>query len=361
MIRISKQTEITGLQAVLIRIAAVLLALVASAAFVMFLGKDPVQVYIGMLKGSFGTRYRLEETIIKAIPLALTSLGILVAFKMKFWNIGAEGQILMGAFLSSFFALNFSGIPRPLLLIIMFLAGFLGGGLWALIPAFLKSRLGTNETLVTLMMNYIALKWITYLQFELWKDPKANGMPKIAHFGDNAILPNLFGVHIGWVIVLVFTVLITIFLSRTKKGYEIAVLGESENTARYAGMNIKRIIIIAAMLSGGLCGITGMLQVSGVVNTLSNQISGGVGYTAIITTWLSGLSAPAIIIVSFLFAVLVQGGSYIQTAFQIQQSAAQILQGMILFFVLGSEFFIQYKIVFPKRIRNNSIEGKGVN
>jgi general nucleoside transport system permease protein len=361
MIRISKQTELSRVQTTLIRIAAVLFALLTSAIFIIFIGKNPFQVYFGMLQGAFGTGYRFKETIIKTIPFAVTSLGILVAFKMKFWNIGAEGQILMGAFLASFIALNFPGTPKPILLLLMFIAGFIGGGVWALIPAFLKSRFGTNETLVTLMMNYIALKWITYLQYVLWKDPAASGMPKIAPFGENAILPKLFGVHIGWIIVLILAFFITVFIRRTKKGYEISVIGESENTARYAGMNIKKIIIIAVMISGGLCGITGMMQVSGVVHTLTDQITGGVGYTAIITTWLSGLSAPAIVAVSFLFAILVQGGSYIQTAFQIPQAAAQILQGMILFFVLGSEFFIQYKIILPKRFNQGTIERKGVN
>lgn len=361
MIRISKQTELSKAQIILIRIGAVLFALIAAAVFIMFIGKNPLRVYTGMLEGAFGSGYRFKETIIRTIPLAVTSLGILVAFKMKFWNIGAEGQILMGAFFTTFVALNFPGMPKPLLLLLMFVAGFIGGGVWALIPAFLKSRFGTNETLVTLMMNYIALKWVTYLQYSLWKDPAAKGTAKIARFSENAILPKLFGIHIGWIIVLIFAFLITVFISRTKKGYEISVIGESENTARYAGMDIKKIIIIAVMISGGLCGIAGMMQASGVENTLTNQLTGGVGYTAIITTWLSGLNAPVILIVSFLFAIMVQGGSYIQIAFQIPQSAAQILQGMILFFVLGSEFFVQYKIILPKPFKQSKLERKGVN
>jgi simple sugar transport system permease protein len=138
-----------------IRIFAVLLALLTSAVFIIFIGKNPVDVYLGMLNGVFGTSYRFTQTIVNAIPLALTSLGILIAFKMKFWNIGAEGQILMGAFLATYVALNFAQLPMPLLLLLMFIAGFIGGGLWALIPAVLKSRFNTNETLVTLMMNYI--------------------------------------------------------------------------------------------------------------------------------------------------------------------------------------------------------------
>ena len=341
-----KRTDLTGGQAVVIRICAVLLALAASAGFILLLGHSPLEVYGSILKGAFGSPYRIRETIIKTVPLVITSLGILVAFKMKFWNIGAEGQILMGAFGASFMALKFPTMPQPVLIVLMMAAGMLCGGIWALIPGFFKSRFGTNETLFTLMMNYIALKWITYLQYGPWKDPGANGFPKIPNFADNAILPKIFKIHIGWIFALILVFLVYMFLQHTKKGFEIAVLGESENTARYAGVNLGNTILFAMLLSGGLAGLTGMIQASAVSNTLSVEVSGGIGFTAIITTWLSQLNAFVIIITSLLFAVLVQGGSFIQTAFQIPQSAAQILQGMILFFVLGSEFFIRYRLMF---------------
>jgi simple sugar transport system permease protein len=268
---------------------------------------------------------------------------------MQFWNIGGEGQIAMGAFAASYFALYMNDMPKPVMLLVMILAGMLAGGIWALIPAFFKAQWGTNETIVTLMMNYIALKWITFLQYGPWKDPKSLGFPKIANFPENAILPELLGVHIGWVFALIMVVAIYIFIGHTKKGYEIAVIGESMNTARYAGINIKKTILIAIMLSGGLCGLVGMIQASAVNNTLSVEITGGVGFTAIITAYLSALNAPVILIVSVLFAALLEGGSYIQTVFGIPQSAAEILQGIILFFVLGSEFFVRYKFAFAKR------------
>lgn len=347
MYRIAKRADLSGRQSITIRTLAIVLSLVASAIFILALGHNPIDVYISMLQGAFGSIYRFKETIIKAIPLTVTSLGIAVAFKMKFWNIGAEGQIFMGAFAASFFALQFPNLPKPVLLPAMIIAGVIAGGLWALIPAFFKAQFGTNETLFTLMMNYIALKWVTYLQYGPWKDPGALGFPKIPEFSDNAILPKVLGVHLGWLIALILVVLVHIFINRTKKGYEISVIGESENTARYAGMNVKKIILVALFISGGLCGLTGMIQASAVNNTLAVEVTGGVGYTAIITTWLAQLSAPLILLVSFLFAALLQGGSYIQSAFQIPQAAALIMQGMILFFVLGSEFFIQYRLV-PK-------------
>ncbi|MCT4564243.1 MAG: ABC transporter permease [Maledivibacter sp.] len=348
MIRVVKKTNINKTQAIVIRFAAIFLALLTSTLFILFLGHNPIKVYISMLDGSFGSLYRFKETIIKTIPLVVTSLGILVAFKMKFWNIGGEGQIYMGAFLSSLVALRLPSLPKPILLIIMIAAGIIGGGIWALIPAIFKSKYGTNETLFTLMMNYIAIKWITYLQFGPWKDPNALGFPKIPNFSDNAILPKLFGIHIGWVFAVILVFLTYAFIHHTKKGYEISVIGESENTGRYAGMNVRKVVIIAMLISGGLCGLTGMIQASAVNNTLSVELSGGIGYTGIIVTWLSSLSAPLILLVSFLFAILVQGGAYIQTAFQIPQSAAQILQGMILMFVLGSEFFVSYKLILDK-------------
>lgn len=345
MVRVFKKANINKKEVITIRTLAIALALLTSTLFILFLGHNPIKVYISMLDGSFGSLYRFKETIIMTIPLVITSLGILVAFKMKFWNIGGEGQIYMGAFLSSFIALKFTEMPKPLLLIFMIIAGIVGGGLWALIPALFKAKYGTNETLFTLMMNYIAIKWITYLQYGPWKDPNALGFPKIPNFPDNATLPKLFGIHIGWLIAIILVSFTYIFMHYTKKGYEISVIGESENTGRYAGMNVKKVIITAMILSGGLCGLAGMVQSSAVNNTLSVELSGGIGYTAIIVTWLAGLSAPLIPVVSFLFAILVQGGAYIQTAFQIPQSAAQILQGLILMFVLGSEFFVNYKLV----------------
>ncbi len=349
MYRVVKRTDLTRKQSVMFRLLAVLAALLTSGVFLIILGFNPFEVYLSMLDGSFGSIYRFKEAIIKTVPLVVTSLGISVAFRMKFWNIGAEGQIIMGAFGASYFALFFPDLPAIALIPLMFAASLIVGGLWALIPAFFKAQFGTNETLFTLMMNYIALKLINYLQYGPWKDPKALGFGKIAMFNDNALMPKLFGIHIGWVIAIVLVILMYIFINKTKRGYEIQVIGESENTARYAGMNVKKVILASLFLSGALCGLVGMFQVSGVNGTLTYQVANGVGYTAIITTWLAGLSAPVIVVACFLFAVLQQGGTFIQTAFQIPASAAQLIQGLILFFVLGSEFFIQYRLVSNKK------------
>jgi len=349
VIRIVKRANMPKTKSAGIRLLAVLLALLTSAVLIILaLSLNPLDVYIALFKGAFGSAYRIREVVENATVLTIASLGIAIAFKMQFWNIGGEGQICMGAFFASFLALNFPELPKLLLLTLMVLAGMLGGGLWAFIPAYLRAKWKTNETIITLMMNYIALKWLTYLQYGPWKDPSALGFPKIANFSDNAILPEVFGVHIGWIFALILVVLVNIFLNHSKKGYEIAVLGESENTALYAGINIKRTIITAIFISGALCGLTGMIQASAVNNTLSVEISKGIGFTAIITTWLGFLKPGFILVVSTLFAALVQGGSFIQTAVGIPQAVAELLQGLILFFVLGCEFFIRYKIVLGK-------------
>lgn len=343
MIRIITKTEPSPFRENLLRLAAVAAALLASAVIMAIIGYNPLDIYGKIISGSLGSAYRFRETVNKTIPLVVLSLGIAIAFRMKFWNIGAEGQFYLGAFGAALVALSFPSLPAVILLPFMFVVAFLFGGMWALVPAVLKSRFSTSESLVTLMLNYIALKWISYLQYGPWKDPAANGFPKIATFATGAILPKVFGIHAGWIISLVLVVIMYVLFSKTKLGYEIDVLGESEATARYAGMSVTRITIVAIMISGGLCGVAGMMQASAIEHSLSEQLSGGLGFTAVITTWLARLSPPVIVVVSFLFSMLLQGGSFLQSSLKIPSSVADILQGIIIFFVLGSEFFVRYR------------------
>jgi simple sugar transport system permease protein len=346
MIRIAARPEVSGFRENLLRIAAALIALLASALIMALMGYNPPEVFVKIISGSLGTAYRFRETVNKAIPLTVLSLGTAVAFRMKFWNIGQEGQFYLGAYGASLAAFAFPDLPAPLLLTLMFLAGLFFGGLWALVPALLKTRFSTSETLTTLMLNYIAAKWISYLQYGPWKDPKGLGFPKIAAFTPNAVLPAFLGIHIGWVLAVCLTVLMYILLKRTKLGYEIDVIGESAATARYAGMGVFRITIAAIVLSGGLCGAAGMMQASAVERSLSDQLSGGLGFTSVITAWLARLDPPSILVVSFLFSILIQGGNFLQSSLQIPASISLVLQGIIIFFVLGSEFFIRYRFVW---------------
>ena len=345
MFKIAKREDADRRFALMVRTIAIVSSLIFSGAFIWIIGYNPFALFREMFLGAVGTQMRLQETINKAVPLLLTSLGILVAFKMKFWNIGAEGQIMMGALGASFVALNYGDISRPLLLILMAAASIVCGGIWALIPAIFKVKMGTNETIFTLMLNYVAIKIVQYLQFGPWKDPAATGFPKIPTFSENAFLPEVFGLHIGWIIALLMTVFMYIFIKYTKKGYEIEVVGESINTARYAGMNVNWIMLFALTLSGGLIGLVGMIQASALEKTLTYTLSGGYGYTAIITAWLSGLKAHYVLLTSLAFAILLQGGNFVQVSMQVPAAVAGMMQGIILFFVLGSEFFIKYRLV----------------
>lgn len=355
MLKISKRAELPKRRETVIRAVAILFSLVCAGLVIMILGFDPVVVFREIVMGAIGTELRIKQTIIKAIPLIITSMGIMVAFKMKFWNIGGEGQIMMGAYGASLVALFGPAMPAPLTLLFMAVFAIFFGGLWAFIPAYFKARFGTNETIFTLMLNYIAIKWVTYLQFGPWKDPASQGFPKIANFEPHAVLPSLFGVHVGWIIAPVLVALVYFFINHTKKGFEITVVGESIETARYAGMNIKSVIITSMLISGGLCGLTGMIQASAIERTLTSALSGGYGFTAIITTWLGRLSAPYILVVCIAFAVLLQGGAYLQIAMAVPSSVADMIQGIILFFVLGSEFFLQYKLSFNGKLKNKEV------
>ncbi len=361
MIRIAKKEDLFGMKAISIRIGAIVFAFVASGLMIWFMGYEPVKTFQAMLQGSLGSAYGIKNTVNIAIPYLITSLAIGVAFSMKFWNIGAEGQIIMGAvFATAVTRLLPSDTNGFLLILAMALGGMAGGAFWASIPALFKAFSNTNETLFTLMMNYIAIKITLYLRAVLWKDPNGMGFPKIAPIPEQAQLPKIWGVNIGWMIALALAALVYIFLKYTKKGYEIHVVGESEKTAHYAGINVKKVLITGIILSGALAGLAGMVKLNGISYTLSESLGGGDGFTGIIIAWLSGLSAPVMVGVSLLFAAMKQGALAIEVQMNIPSSVAEIIQGMILFCALGSEFFIRYRFVLDrhKKIRSNKpVEG----
>ncbi len=350
LVRMVKRDDISRKKAVVIRLAAVVCALVTGGLLILALGHNPISVYAEMVVGSLGSTTVLQETIRNAIPLLITSMAVSLAFRMRFWNIGAEGQILAGAVAASYVALFLSeSLGHVPSLLIMAVVAVVAGGLYGMIPAVFRAKWNTNETLFTLMLNYIALCFVKYLQNGPWRDPALNGFPKIAMFGSEARLPKLFGVNIGWIIALVLVVLVSIYLTRTKQGYEISVVGESSNTARYAGINVTKVMLRTMFISGALAGLVGFIQVSGADFTLSENTTGGVGFTAITVAWMSKLNPPVMLIVAFFIAMLTKGAGRIQTAFKIPASAANVLIGIILFFLLGCEFFINYKLVWRKK------------
>ena len=350
LIRIAQRNAIPPYQAWLIRAGGLLAALLTGAFLILALGENPFAVYAEMIDSAFGSSIGFRQTIRIATPLLGAALAVGLAFKMRFWNIGAEGQILIGGIAASYFALFHVGnMPAPLLLIVMGLAAAVAGGVWGFIPAFFRAKWGTNETLFTLMLNYVALGFIHYLQSLSSWQADATGHPQIARFDRIARLPQLFGVHIGWVIVLILVVLIFLYISHSKHGYQLNVVGESENTARYAGMNVGRILMRTMLISGAIAGFVGYLQVSGADFTLNETTAGGVGFTAIIVAWIAHLKPPVMILVALFIATLERGALRIQTVFSIPATIASILIGIILFFMLACEFFIKYRIIFRAR------------
>jgi general nucleoside transport system permease protein len=359
MIRIAKKDDLSGLKANAVRIASIVVALIASGLMIQLMGFNPLQTFRAMVEGSFGSDYGIRNSINIAIPYLIVALGISIAFSMKFWNIGAEGQLIIGAMAATYVTRILpSDTNGAVLMLSMAVAGMIGGAVWALIPGLFKAFSNTNETLFTLMMNYIAIKFTLFLRAVLWKDPASMGFPKIASIPAQAKLPKIFGIHAGWIVALVLAAAVFVFLKYTKKGYETKVVGESENTANYAGMNVRKVILTGVLLSGALAGLAGMIKLNGMSYTLSESIGGGDGFTAIIIAWLSRLSPPVMAVVALLFAAMRQGAMSVELRMGIPSSVTDIIQGLILFSALGSEFFIRYRLVLDRKKEHFQEDGQ---
>ena len=344
LIRLAKRDAMPAWQVWCIRGSSFIAAILLGALFFLVLGNNPISAYGTILSGSLGKSTAIRQTVKIAIPLLGTALAIAPCFKMRFWNIGAEGQITAGAVAASYFALFWADrLPGPALILVMAAAGAVAGGIWALVPAFFKAKWGTNETLFTLMMNYIIIGVVRWLQGGPWEGRP--GSQIIPQFDSKAVLPKVLGVHCGWIIVLVLTVVMFIYMKYTKQGYEIAVIGESENTARYAGMNVGAIIMRTMFLSGAISGLVGFIVASGANNTLYDGVAAGVGFTAITVAWLAQLNPFAMIGISALLAVLEKGADTLQTRMNVPASISDIITGIFLFCMLGCEFFINYRLI----------------
>ena len=345
LIRLAKREDMAKSKVWLIRLAAFAVAILIGMIIFAIAGADPIKAYGTMLASSLGKKSGIRQVVKNAVPLLGVGLALAPCFRMRYWNIGAEGQITMGAMAASYFALFwYNKMPSAVLLIVMALASMIFGAFWAAIPAGFKARWGTNETLFTLMMNYIAIGIVAWLQGGPWEGKP--GSQIIPMFDQKAVLPKVLGVHCGWILVLLLVVFMFIYMNYTKHGYEVAVLGESENTARYAGMNVAKVTLRTAALSGAICGLVGFLTASGVNQTLYSNVAGGVGFTAITVCWLSQLNPFAMIVISLLLAVLSRGSSGLQTALGIPASISDIITGVILLCMLGCEFFINYRIIW---------------
>ena len=357
LIHISKRDDCGLIKAWLIRVAAIALALVACAFVIVALtGLNPLQVYAGIIDGAVGTNKRLWNTLRDALTLLLVAVAITPAFKMRFWNVGGEGQILVGTIATAVIMINLGNVlPGWLLFPLMILAALLAGMIWGVIPALFKAQWNTNETLFTLMMNYVATQFTAFC-IVYWENPAGSNSVGLINMKTRAgWLPGLFGLTYGWnlVMVLMLMAFMYVYLRYSKHGYEIAYVGQSVNTARYAGINVKHVIVRTMALSGALCGLAGFILVSGSGHTVSTEFSGGRGFTAIIVAWLSNLNTFTMLFVSFALTFLEKGAIQIASQFGLNENASEILTGIILFFVLGCEVFINYKVSFRHHRRED--------
>ncbi|MBQ7491266.1 MAG: ABC transporter permease [Clostridia bacterium] len=352
LFHISKRKNLLWYQAWAIRGAAILLALIACAAITTLLtGENPLNVYATIFRGAFGTTRKIWILLQNMSILLCISLAVTPAFRMRFWNIGAEGQVLVGGLATAACMICLGGrLPNWALILLMIVCSLLAGAVWGLIPAFFKAKWNTNETLFTLMMNYVATQLVAYFVI-IWEVPKGAG--KIGIINQNSMagwLPQIGGQKylLNVLVVAVITVLVYIYLNYTKHGYEISVVGESERTARYVGIKVGKVILRTMALSGALCGLAGLLLVGGTDHTVTTTIAGGRGFTAVMVSWLAKFDPLVMIFTTFLLVFLDRGAGEISTVFGFNQSFADILTGVILFFIIGSEFFIRYRLSFRK-------------
>ncbi len=353
LIRITKRAGISNYKAWAIRLIAVACSLIVCALVIVAItGENPIRVYLGIIDGAVGRSRRFWVTVREMMTLLIIAIGLTPAFKMKFWNIGAEGQLLMGGAATAAMMIYFGNtLPNWLLLVSIFAASSLAGMIWGVIPAFFKARFNTNETLFTLMLNYVAIQIINFC-IVYWENPAgSNTVGIINSASQKGWLPKLFGLTYGWNVVIVLTVTLAVFIYMKygKQGYEIAVVGESHNTARYAGINVKKVIIRTMILSGAICGLAGAIIVSGGSHTISISTGGGRGFTAIIVAWMSKFNPWAMIVVSAFLVFMQQGSIQLATKFGLNENASDIITGIILFFLIGCEFFINYKMEFHKQ------------
>ena len=334
-----------------VRGGAVFLGLLLGAVVLLAGGYPVIGSYKTMVSNAFGSGDALAEMFVSATPLVLTGLAVALAARMLLWNIGAEGQLYMGATFASACAFTFPGWPRPLLLALMVAAGLFGGAIWALGPGLLRARLSVNEIVTTLMLNFVAIIWVDYLVHGRWRDPTIS-FPLSKEFTTSATLPSLFGtrLHVGLFFALAAAFIVWLMLRQTRWGYEIRVIGESPSAARYAGIPTQRNIVLVMLFSGALAGLAGMGEVSGIVHHIQPDISPNYGYTGIIVATLGRFSAGGVVVAAVLFGALQVGGYALQTAdVPVPLAIVQILQGAILFIAVGAEVLARFRIGYRRR------------
>jgi len=340
----------------LLSLVAVILALLVGALVIWLGGGNPWKVYAHIARYSFGSVGVLSDTMVKAIPLMLVGLACSLAFRMKLWNIGAEGQFFLGAFGASLIVLLPvlpEEAPKWLFIITMMLSGMLFGAMWGFIPGFLKAKFNVNEIISTLMMNYIAVEWNNYFIYAVWSEggfqmsrmfQRNAWLPRLSDFAEKMPMFSGLTTHMGLVIALVAAVVLWVILSKSQWGYEIRLIGDNPRAAQYAGISIGKNVVLVMLVSGALAGLAGMSEISGVVHRLQGSISPGYGYTGIIIAWLAKLNPLAVILASILFGALILAGREIQPA-----GIPTLIQGVIMVCLIASDFFLRNRVSITRR------------
>ena len=352
LIRIARRDSMPLWKSVLVRVIAVIASLLVAGIIIYLLtGASPLNVYKSMLQGAFGNNsanysQKTWQTIRDTMMLLCIAVGLAPAFKMKFWNIGAEGQVLVGGIVTAACMIYFKDLPPVLLFIVMLLGSLLAGALWGLLPAVFKSKWNTNETLFTLMMNYVALQ-LTSFCVAKWENPVGSNKVGIINQGvenQQGWFPAIFGQDylLNVILVMAVTVGMFFYLKYSKQGYEISVIGDSQNTARYAGINVNKVIIRTMLISGAVCGMAGFITVAGSSHTISTSTAGGKGFTAIIVAWLAKFNTFTMILIALLITVLDKGAIQVATEFNISKDMSNMITGIIL-------FFINYRLILRKK------------
>jgi len=357
LFHISKRDTLPLPKALLIRGGILVLALVFCGLITTLLtGQDPIAVYRTILKGAFGSPRRIGVTFRNVAVLLGISLAVTPAFKMRFWNIGAEGQTIIGCLATTTCMILLGGkVPHALLIVISLAAALLAGAIWGFLPAFFKAKWNTNETLFTLMMNYIAMQLASYFII-VWEVPKGAGKIGIINQDTRAgWLPEVGNAYLLPILIVgLMTVLMYVYLQYSKHGYEIAVVGESQRTASYAGIKVDRVIIRTMVLSGALCAMMGFIMTSGIDHTLTTTIVNSRGFTAVMVSWMSKFNPFIMIASSLLLVTMDRGASEVASTLSLNHSFADILTGIILFFIIATEFFITYKVTLRKSSRKEA-------
>lgn len=355
-IQVANREKTTAGFSIILLVCSLLTGLVAVGIIFAVKGLNPLTAILSIFSSSFGSLFGLQETLTKAIPLILIGSGLAVVFKAKFWNIGAESQLLFGAIFATWIALNVGPhLPKFLVLPLMIIAGFIGGGLWGMIPALFKARFGINEVISTLMLNYVAAEFVKFLVVGPWKGATKQGYPYTDDFPASATL-NLLGYSrispFMLALALAAALILAIIIYRTKFGYEVRVIGENPEAAKYAGIGFLKTSLLMMMVSGGMAGIAGVGEVGAIYHHLSypDTISGGLGFTAIIVAWLAKLNPGFVIISGFFFAGILVGGDAIQISMGLPAATVNVFNGLILMFLIMGDFFSRNRVLIRRSV-----------